>query len=103
MQKALCVAWDRWQQRNDTHNHTLHPWRAAEVIESRHKEVTATCVSKRQNFPFDSESTLLNKGDHLFLQLISLATSNRRDQRLTIHMTLTHADRPRHIHTTGDK
>jgi hypothetical protein len=34
-QRALDVAWDRWQQRNDVHNHTLHPWRAAEAIESR--------------------------------------------------------------------
>ena len=25
IQKALDVSWDRWQQRNDIHNHTLHP------------------------------------------------------------------------------
>jgi hypothetical protein len=35
VQKALDVAWDKWQQRNDSHNHTLHPWRTAEAIESR--------------------------------------------------------------------
>jgi hypothetical protein len=35
MQKALDVAWDRWQQRNEMHNHTLHPWRTVEAIESR--------------------------------------------------------------------
>jgi hypothetical protein len=67
MPKAVDVAWDRWQQRNDSHDHTLHPWRAAEVIESSCKELTATCVSERQNFPLDSESALLDKRDHLFL------------------------------------
>jgi hypothetical protein len=35
IQKALDVAWDRWQQRNEMHNHTLHPWRTVEGIESR--------------------------------------------------------------------
>jgi hypothetical protein len=33
IQKALDVAWDMWEQRNDIKYNTLHPRRAAEVIE----------------------------------------------------------------------
>jgi hypothetical protein len=48
-QKALDVAWDQWQRRNDIHDHTLHPWRAAEAIESR--ENCNACVGKAK-LPF---------------------------------------------------
>ena len=33
IQKALDVAWDMWEQRNDVKHNTLHPRRAAEVLD----------------------------------------------------------------------
>jgi hypothetical protein len=48
-QKALDVAWDRWQRCNDIHNHILRPWRAAEAIESR--DNCNLCVGKAK-LPF---------------------------------------------------
>jgi hypothetical protein len=83
-QKALDVAWDRWQQRNEMHNHTLHPWRTAEAIESR----------GNHNF-FDKRLVAILQerichADEPWLQ--------QRDRRSTIHTTPPHFQ-----HTRGQQ
>jgi hypothetical protein len=67
IQKALDVAWDMWEQRNDIKHNTLHPRRAAEVariaaqLQLFYRKGSAGLLSHDRLLFSKSEAKLLNK------------------------------------------
>jgi hypothetical protein len=84
IQKALDIAWDMWQQRNDINNNNLHP-RRAEALLAIQREVKQLYRKGRSRLlPHDgvvfakSESTLAAGSDLQMLQWISSVLSTTR-------------------------
>jgi hypothetical protein len=85
IQKALDVAWDMWQQRNDIKHNTLHPRAAAAVIDIKvqlqllYRNGSAGFLSQDKLLFNKSEATLLKGESSEMLQWItSVLNATRR-------------------------
>jgi hypothetical protein len=102
IQKALDIAWDMWEQRNDINRNTMHPrWAAA--IDKIKAQLRGLYRQERNFLPIDrhlflkSESTLLLGEPHLMLQWITsvitaswraAAATNDLEQTMTAERAL---------------
>jgi hypothetical protein len=85
IQKALDIAWDMWEQRNNIYNNTMHPRRAGTTEEIRAQLPELYHCGSHSLLPIDRhlfskpEATLLRGEPNLMLQWINLfLTATRR-------------------------
>jgi hypothetical protein len=85
IQKALDIAWDMWEQRNDINQNTMHPRRAANMEEIKAQLQESYGCGRNSLLPIDQhlfskpEATLLMGEPNLLLQWIYLfLTATRR-------------------------
>jgi hypothetical protein len=85
IQKALDIAWDMWEQRNDINQNTMHPRRAANMEEIKAQLRESYHCGRNSLLPIDpylfskAEASLLMGEPNLMLQWIySFLTATRR-------------------------
>jgi hypothetical protein len=90
IQKALNIAWDMWEQRNDINQNTMHPRRVSDVEEIKAQLRDLYHCGHNSLLPIDrhlfskSQTTLLLGEPHLMQQWINLfLTATRRAAKAT--------------------